>query len=120
LPRFTQYQHAFREIGDPAVMRILIDQMRGPDPPPPPAAPLEDPNAPPWATLADAESRLDSWLVRASVDLGASERERIKAILSVPDEIALATRDGDFAGIIDVARAERQILLQLAEEVAAA
>jgi hypothetical protein len=121
LPRQTQYEYTFREIGDPAVMKILVDQMQNPEPMPsgsnPP--PLEDPNAPPWAALADAEARLCPWLVRAAVDLGTPERERLKAILSTQGEIAVATRDGEFAGIIDVERAERQILRQLAEKVAA-
>jgi hypothetical protein len=120
LPRLAQYDHIFREVGEAAVMRILVDEMRTPEPTPGGAdVALEDSDAPPWATLAEAESRLDSWLVRGSVDLGAPERERVRAILSVPDEIALATRNGEFAGIIDVARVERQILLQLAERVAA-
>jgi hypothetical protein len=85
----------------------------------PNAAPLEDPDAPPWATLIDIETRLDSWLVRESVDLGTSEREQLRAILSTQHEIAIAARDGEFAGIIDIERAERQILRQLAEKVAA-
>ncbi len=123
-PKFLFYRdNPFREVGAASIMFILVDQMRNPDPPwPPPAAAtpptaqpaaLEGYNIEPWITLGEAEATFDAWLVRDTLDLGKSENEQVAAIMAAKGDIVVATRDGRYAGLIDVARAERELLRQM-------
>ncbi len=85
--------------------------MRSPDQMPAPALPtLEPHDAPPWITLAEVEVMLDPWLVRGSLDLSKPQDEQVTAIMAATGEIVVATREGQYAGLIDVARAERALL----------
>lgn len=121
-PKYLHYRRAFREVGAASILFILVDQMRNPDPlwTPPTATqqstqptPLENHNIEPWITLGEAEAAFDPWLVRDILDLGKPENEQVAAIMAAKGEIVVATRDGRYAGLIDVARAERELLRQL-------
>jgi hypothetical protein len=108
------YQQAFQQVGAASILFILVDQMRSPDQMPAPALPtLEPHDAPPWITLAEVEVMLDPWLVRGSLDLSKPQDEQVTAIMAATGEIVVATREGQYAGLIDVARAERALLRQL-------
>ena len=61
---------------------------------------------------------LDPWLVRDTLDLGKTEHEQAIGILNSREDIAVAIRDGQYAGLIDVGRAERDLLRQLVERPA--
>ena len=124
LPKLAWYNDFYRKIGALVIMRIIVDQARHPDAPHPPGAaaplppppPLESDDDPPWVSAADAETMLDPWLVRETVDMSKPPQAQIEAILSVHNEIILAVRATDFLGIVDVHRVERQILRQLAAQ----
>jgi hypothetical protein len=71
------------------------------------------PNAPPWITLRDAEAMLEPWLVRDLLDRGKPDDEQVNAVMTAKGDIVVATREGQYAGVIDVAGAERELLRQL-------
>jgi hypothetical protein len=64
-------------------------------------------------TLRDAQYIFDAWLVRETLDLGKPESEQVAAIMAAETDLVVAARDGQYAGLIDVARAERELLRQL-------
>jgi len=112
-PRLGPYFNAYADAGDAAIMFVLVDQMRNPEDVPP-TAPLEADAKPPWITLGDAESMLDPWLVRDTLDLSKPEKaNEIEAILSAKGPIIIAVRNDQYAGVIDAQRAERELLRQL-------
>jgi len=121
-PKFQYYRDsAFKEVGAAAILFILVDQMRNPDlpgpplagAPQPPPAPLEGYAIEPWITLGEAEAAFDAWLVRDALDLAKPENEQVAAIMAAKGDIVVATRAGRYAGLIDVALAERELLRQL-------
>lgn len=117
-PSAGQYQYSYTENGDTAIMGILVHQMKFPDQitsTPAGLVALEVEASPPWVNLTEAESKLDAWLNRDKVDLSEPEKEQVNQILDAEGGIAIAVRNGRFAGVIDVQRAERQVLKQLAE-----
>lgn len=116
LPMYLKYHDLYRTAGDATVMRVLYDLMHSPVPAVAGQAarpPLEDAGHPPWATLSDMVQRLSPWLKKRTVDLGEKDEEQLRQVLESRDELVVATRDGVFAGVIDVQAAERQALLQL-------
>jgi hypothetical protein len=113
-PKLLNYQTAFKELGLASLLLILFLEMQKPDTAPaPPATPLENLNMPPWITLLDAEAMLDPWLIRDVIDRGKPDDEHVTAIMTAKGDIVVATRDGQYAGVINVARAERELLRQL-------
>jgi len=120
-PGMKDYTPVYQRISDTAVMPILVDQMRNPGSfageSSPPA--IEPADKPPWVTLAQIEGLLDPWLVRDSVDVNKPTKDQVEDVLAAPGEFAVAVRDGEFAGIIEVQRAERYVLRQLATRAAA-
>jgi hypothetical protein len=128
-PRPVNYQLSFDEDGAASFMFILVHQMRDPDkqpaplPPPqpdgtqlplPPALePLEGGDLYPWISLQEVEAMTDAWLVRDAVDRDKSDSEQVDAVMAARGEIVVATRDGQYTGLIDVSRAERDLLRQL-------
>ncbi len=117
LPRLPEFQWRFDQIGDAVVMRILVEMMRAPDPvpPDPPDPPLEPEADPPWLSPGQAVALLDAWLIAEKVEATRPEREQILAILDSRHEVIASVRDGRFQGFVEVRRAERAILRQLAE-----
>jgi hypothetical protein len=107
-----QYQYNYDQIGDLVVMRILVEHMRNQ---PQPLEP-EPPTVSTWITLAEAEKQLAPWLVRQTVELNDDDQTRLKATLSSDEDIIIATSGGEFDGIVDVRRMERQVLLQMVTE----
>lgn len=125
LPRLSLYRTSFAAVGDAAIIRVLVDQMRNPDPAPAPPAPLgsllvEDQQDPPWVKPSELEHRLDPWLVRDQVDLTLPEHDQLSAILATDADWVAAVREGVFEGLIDVRRAERRILGQLVRQAGVA
>ena len=119
--KLPRYQSDYDKVGAAAIMSILVNQMRYPEMPPgaaTPSQPLEDDNAPPWITPGGVIAMLDPWLVRDTLDLGKTEHEQAIGILNSREDIAVAIRDGQYAGLIDVGRAERELLRQLVERPA--
>jgi hypothetical protein len=118
-PKLVSYQTAYAQAGSAAIMFILVDQMRNPDQPAAaggtPSIALESPNpvAPDWMTLTEAEWMFDPWLVRDGLDLGKPQSEQVNAIMTAKGDMMIATREGQYAGLIDVPRAERELLRQL-------
>ncbi len=117
LPRIGEFQWRFDQIGDAVVMRILVEMLRAPDPMPPlpPDLPLEPEDAPPWLSRGQAVALLDAWLITEKVEATRPEREQILAILDSRHDVIASVRDGRFQGFVEVQRAERAILRQLAE-----
>jgi hypothetical protein len=115
LPKFTQYKYPFQTYGDTAVIRILVDQMQYPDPAPPApsAEALELPQQPPWINLEELERLLQPWLVRDHVEVDQAPKEQVIKILASPHQFIASTRGGQFIGMIDVRRVERDIVRQL-------
>jgi hypothetical protein len=117
LPRLSQYLAIYRQVGDPLVMRILVDQMISPDQILGTLTPvhqaLEIQGQEPWMTLGDAERLFDPWLIRDAVDLQLPQKDLANIVLSAEGEIIAAVREGQYAGIIDVRRAVRLFLRQL-------
>jgi hypothetical protein len=113
-PRLSTYQNAFADVGQASIMFILVDQMRNPEPvPSPPATQLEGGNIHPWITLSEAEDLFDPWLVRDVLDLGKPEAEKVAAVMEAKGDVVMAIREGQYSGLIDVERAERELLRQL-------
>jgi len=119
-PKLQQYSYLYEEIGDAVVMRVLVEQLILPDPGV--LSPTDQPPeaGPPWVTLSDLQQWLGPWLGSDLVEMGAPAKEQVAAILNAKGDVALAVRDGTFEGIIDVGRAGRHILSQLAERAGAA
>jgi len=117
LPRLGAFQWHFDQVGDAVIMRVLVEMMRAPDivPPLPPDAPLEPEDAPPWLSPGQAVALLDAWLITEKVEATRPEREQILAILDSRHDVIASVRDGRFQGFVEVQRAERAILRQLAE-----
>ena len=110
-----------RDIGERVIMRILVNQMRFPDPSDPQAAQLGDlrieaDENPPFVTLGELEPKLEPWLVRDAVELTQAEKDQVKAILQSENDIILALRNGRYDGVIDVRLAERGVLRQVAAQ----
>jgi hypothetical protein len=109
------YSYYFKEIGEPVIMRILVDYMRHPERFGPGNAPIEP--APPgtssWITLFEAEKVFDPWLNRQAVDLNESQKSQVIGALSTSEDAIAATRAGEYAGMVDVKLVERQVLKQL-------
>lgn len=121
LPEFFTYHSFYRDIGERVIMRILVNQMRFPDPPDPQAAQLGDlrieaDENPPYVTLGELEPKLEPWLVRDAVELTQAEKDQVKAILQSENDIILALRNGRYDGVIDVRLAERGVLRQVAAQ----
>jgi hypothetical protein len=121
LPQFLVYQDFYRDVGDRVIMRIMVNQMRWPDPPNAQAAQLGDlaiekDEKPPYTTLGELEPKLEPWLVRDAIELTLPEKEQVKAILQTEHDIILALRNGRYDGVIDVRLAERGVLRQLAAQ----
>jgi uncharacterized RmlC-like cupin family protein len=115
-PKLLDYQRdAFAEAGSAAIMYILLDQMSSLDAPAATAVPsqLENPQAPKWITMQDADCTFDAWLVRETLDLGKPEREQLTTLLAAKADLVVATREGEYAGLIDVVRAQRELLRQM-------
>jgi hypothetical protein len=53
------------------------------------------------------------------VDVNKPAKDQVEDVLAAQGEFAVAVRDGEFAGIIEVHRAERYVLRQLATRAAA-
>jgi hypothetical protein len=97
-------------------MFILLDQMRNPDAlpsQPTPTPPLENPQAPVWITMQDVDHIFDAWLIRETLDLGTPEQEQLTTLMAARTDMMVATREGEYAGLIDVVRAQRELLRQL-------
>jgi hypothetical protein len=118
LPKYAQYTYPFQVYGDTGVIRILVDQMRNPDPAPPaPSAKvLELPQQPPWINLEELERLLQPWLVRDHIEVDQAPKEQVIKILASPHDFIASTRGGQFIGMIDVRRVERDIVRQRAPE----
>jgi hypothetical protein len=116
LPRVGLFQWHFDQVGDAVVMRVLVELMRAPDvvPPRPLDAPLEPENDPPWLSPGQAVALLDAWLLTEKVEATRPDREQILAILDSRHDVIASVRDGRFQGFVEVQRAERAILRQLA------
>jgi hypothetical protein len=112
LPKYLTYRQAFLDYSEIAIMRILVDQMKFPDQPPPNGA-LEQPQRPPWIALGELESILQPWLVCSHVNKEQPSKEQVLQILSSPHGIIAATQGGQYMGVIDVGRTERDIIRQL-------
>jgi hypothetical protein len=121
-PRLSSYQASFEEAGPASIMFILVHQMREPDsvpastagaPQAPTPTPLESHDVHPWISLREAELMLDPWLGRDTIDLNTPQAEQVAAVMAATGDIILTTRDGRYSGLIDVARAERDLLRQL-------
>jgi len=113
-PKFQNYLNLYPQIGDAVFVRILVDQFINPDAGllgPSEAAPEA---TPPWVNLAELRLMLSPWLLTDFVDVEATPKEQVAATLKAAGPLAIAVHDGVFAGIIDVERAARQILRQLA------
>lgn len=120
LPRFAEFDWRHRQIGDAVVMRILVEQMRQPDAVPALGTPhpgdrLEPEVNPPWLSPGQAVARLDAWLITEKVEATQPQRAQILAILDSRHDVIASVRDGRFQGFVEVRRAERAILRQLAE-----
>jgi hypothetical protein len=117
LPRLPEFQWHFDQVGEAVVMRVLVEMMRAPEPAPPrpPDPPLEPEDDPPWLAPGQAVALLDAWLVTEKVEATRPEREQILAILDSRHDVIASVRDGRFQGFVEVRRAERAILRQLAE-----
>jgi hypothetical protein len=113
LPKYAQYQYGFQIYGDTAIIRILVDQMQYPDPPTPPTEALELPQQPPWTSLEELERLLQPWLICDQVGVDQVPKEQVMRILASPHDFIASTRDGQFGGMIDVRRVERDIIRQL-------
>lgn len=100
-------------------MRVLVEQLIQPDPGV--LEPTDQPPeaGPPWVSLSDLQQWLGPWLGSDFVEMGAPAKEQVAAILNAQGDVALAVRNGTFEGIIDVGRAARHILSQLAERAGA-
>ena len=119
LPKLSWYQHGFEQEGDIVLTRILVGEMRNPDPTLA-LTPLESASQPRWTSLAELERQLAAWLVCDRVDLLKPGTGQLSAVLSADQEILLAASNGQFAGVIDVGRVERQVLRQLVERASGA
>jgi hypothetical protein len=119
LPRLGEFDWHFQRIGEAAAMRILIEQMRRLDALPsataPPGLPLEPEDDPPWLSPGQAVALFDAWLVTEKVEATQPQRAQMLAILDSRHDVIASVRDGRFQGFIEVRRAERAILRQLAE-----
>jgi hypothetical protein len=115
--KFGQYQYLFGEVGDAVIMRILVEQLKNPDPnilQPSEVAP-ESEQAPPWVTLSDLQQLLGPWIRTDFVEMTAPPKAQIAAILAAKSDCVLAVRDGTFEGLVEVDRAARHIVRQLVE-----
>ncbi|MQX35521.1 hypothetical protein [Roseospira navarrensis] len=111
-PRLMEYQSHHMQIGDRVMMRILVNQMQMPD-----AGAgfslIEDVEAPDWIDLRQAEALMAPWLVRKQIDLETDTRAQAAALATIEQPYVLAMRDGRYAGMIDVAGAQRRMLKAL-------
>jgi hypothetical protein len=112
LNKYTQYRYSFREYGDTAIIGILVDQMRDPDNALP-DGPLEKPQRPPWINLDELERLLQPWLVCDQVKVVQEPKEQVMQILASQHDVIASTRNGQFIGMVDVHRVEREIVRQL-------
>jgi hypothetical protein len=119
--RISNYIHPYQNFGDAVIMRILIDQMRQPDSLGGAAqiSALEEANDPPWVTLSSLMQKLDLWLKTDSIDLDEPDKKRLLAILACDSDIVIATKGGQFAGVIDVHASERKVLRDLVQHTEA-
>jgi hypothetical protein len=102
-PQFPQgYKAAYDAVRSAVIMLILVDQLE-----------VKNPVAADWMTLGEAGSMFDTWLVRDRLDLGEPQGEQVNAVMTAKGDIVIATREGQYAGLIDVPRAERELLRQL-------
>ncbi len=119
LPSYVHYANHYRQIGDAAILRILVNQMRFPDAdadPTPNAQPpvtLEQDDEPHWVTLREVANELDPWFVREVVELSTPKREQLDTILASDHELIPAVQNGEYTGVVHVRHVERQMLRQL-------
>jgi hypothetical protein len=116
-PRYQSYVTQFRMYGDIALIRILVDQMLNPESTP--NEPLEKPQQPPWTNLGELESLLDPWLVSDQVKVDQAPKEQVMQVLGSHHDLIASTRNGQFVGMVDVRRVERDIVRQLVERAPA-
>jgi hypothetical protein len=74
---------------------------------------LELPQKPPWTNLEELESLLQPWLICDQVSVDQAPKEQVIRILASPHDVIASTRNGQFVGMIDVRRMERDIVRQL-------
>ena len=81
---------------------------------------LETPQAPAWITLRAVDEYFDAWLVRETLELDKPEKEQLATIMAAKADMVVATREGEYAGLIDVTRAQRELLRQMTAPSASA
>jgi hypothetical protein len=117
-PRYHQYVAQYRIYGDIVLIRILVDQMLNPE-----GAtanePLEKPQEPPWTNLGELEHLLEPWLVCDRVKVDQAAKEQVMQVLGSQHDLIASTRNGQFVGMVDVRRVERDIVRQLVERAPA-
>jgi len=113
LQKYAQYQYQFQRYGDTSIIGILVDQMRQPDTTNSPAEALESPQQPPWTSLEELERLLQPWLICDQVGVEQAPKEQVIRILASPHDAIASTHNGQFVGMIDVRRVERDIVRQL-------
>jgi len=110
--KYGNYASRYRQYGDVAFISILVDQMQAPDVADP-RGELESSATPPWIGLAELAQWVEPWLVSAHVKLELPPKERVLQILASGHDVIASTRNGQFEGIIDVRRTERDVVRQL-------
>ena len=116
-PKYLQYVAQFRTYGDIALIRILVDQMLYPENIA--NGPLEKPQQPPWTNLGEMERLLEPWLIRDQVKVDQAPKEQVMQVLGSQHDVIASTRNGQFVGMVDVRRVERDIVRQLVERAPA-
>jgi hypothetical protein len=75
--------------------------------------PLEQPQQPPWTNLEEIQRLMQPWLVFDQVKVDQAPKEQVMQILASQYDVIASTRNGQFIGMIDVRRVERDIVRQL-------
>jgi hypothetical protein len=111
LPKYAQYLPSYQQYGNAAVIRFLVDQMVNPEDGR--AGSQELQQYPPWTNLAELERLLQPWLICDQVGVDQAPKEQVIRILASPHDVIARTHGGQFVGMIDVRRVERDIVRQL-------
>ena len=117
-PRYQQYVYQFRTYRDIAIIRILVDQMLSPESNDPKDR-LEDSQQPPWTNLGELQRLFEPWLVCEQVKVDLTAKEQVLQVLASQHDVVARTRNGQFLGMVDVGRVERDIVRQLVERAPA-
>lgn len=117
-PKYQQYVWRFRKFGDSAFISILVDQMLLPENAGLDEV-LEKPQQPPWINLGELERLLEPWLISDQVKVDLDPKSQVTKVLGSPHDVIASTRSGQFVGMVDVRRVERDIVRQLVERAPA-